>query len=60
MALEAEDKQKRRRTAETAQRAYVTITRLKEDTNLGDADKEKLEANLQRLKSKLQHLGKSL
>jgi len=57
LALEADDQQKRRRTAETARKAYDTIIRLRKDTDLGDAEKDKLEANLRQLKSELQSLG---
>lgn len=57
LALTATSPEKKRRTAQTARRAFDAIMRLREDTDLGDADKDKLEANLRRLKSELQSLG---
>lgn len=57
MALGASDKEKRRRTTKTARRAYDTIMRLRKGIALTDAQTEKLDANVQRLKSELQRLG---
>jgi len=60
MALGTSDQEKKRRTTRTALKAYRTIVRLKESTNLVDAESDRLEANLKRLKSDLQRLGQRL
>ena len=57
LALTASNPEKKKRTTHTARRAFDAIMRLREDTDLEDADKDKLEANLRRLKSELQSLG---
>jgi hypothetical protein len=59
IALTTDDQQKRRRTSKTARKAYDTIMRFRQDTDLTAAQKNKLDANLQRLKSELQRLGQS-
>jgi hypothetical protein len=56
IALGASNQEKRRRTTQSARKAYDTIMRLREDTDLDDAGREKLDANLQRLKRELQSL----
>src|SRR5215472_1561813 len=58
LALATSDQEKRRRTIRAARKAYDTIMRLRETTDLSDAE-NKLEANLKRLKSELQRLGQS-
>ena len=50
IALGASDKEKRRRTAHTARKAYDTIMRLRKGIRLSDAQRDKLDANLQRIK----------
>jgi len=60
MALSATDPEKKRRTAAIARKAYDTIIRLWDGTDLGDADRDKLEVNLRRLKSQLRTLGQNL
>ena len=60
IALEAtdkDDKEKRRRTTQTARKAYDSILRLRNNITLADGERDKLDANLQRLKSELQRLG---
>lgn len=57
IALATTNPEKRRRTTETARKAYVTIMRLWESTELSDAARLKLEANLRRLKNELERLG---
>ena len=57
IALRERDANTRRRTIQTARKAYDTIMRLREGTDLGESDREKLEANLRRLKSELESLG---
>ena len=59
LALTASDPEKKRRTAQAARSAYVAIMKLSEDTYLADADRDKLETNLQRLKRELQSLGQT-
>ena len=60
IAMGASDKEKRRRTTKTARRAYDTIMRLRKGIVLTDIQREKLDANLQRLKNELQRLGQHL
>lgn len=60
IALETSNEAKKRRTTQAARKAYETITRLKRNTDLGDADINKLETNLRRLKSELHSLGQSV
>jgi hypothetical protein len=57
MALRTSDEKKKRRTTQVARRAYDTIMRLRKNIALGDTEGDKLEANLQRLRSELQVLG---
>jgi hypothetical protein len=57
LALEASDKEKRRRATQAARKAYDTIMRLRKGIKLTDAQRDKLDTNLQRLKSELQSLG---
>jgi len=59
IALGASDEGKRRRAAQTARKAYDTIRRLRKNIVLTDAQRNKLDANLRRLKSELQKLGES-
>ncbi len=60
LAMTASNPEKKRRTVQTAREAYDTIMRLRKDTQLRDAEKHKLEANLQRLKHELERLGQRL
>jgi len=60
MALETSNRDKKDRTALTAHKAYDTIVRLRKGIHLSDAEREKLDANLRRLKIELQKLGQSL
>ena len=57
IALTTQDPQRKRRTIQSARKAYNTIIRLQEDTELTDADQHYLEVNLRRLKRELQSLG---
>ena len=57
LALGARDEGNRGRTAQAAHRAYETIMRLRERIELTEAQTEKLDRNLLRLKSELQRLG---
>jgi hypothetical protein len=57
IALHTDDPQKRRRTANVARKAYDTITRFSQNTDLSDLQKNKLVANLRRLRHELQILG---
>jgi hypothetical protein len=59
IALGARDEEKRRRTTLTARRAYDTIQRLRKNVNLTDAEREKLDANVQRLEKELHKLSQS-
>jgi len=60
IALAATDRETRRRTAMAAHKAYDSIARLLRRFELTDAEREKLDANLQRLQSELQFLGPAL
>jgi len=60
IALGTSEQEKRRRMTGTARKAYDTVLRLREDTNLVGSDNDRLEANLKRLKSNLQRLGQRL
>jgi len=60
MALHANDPEKRRRTTQTAQKAYDTIMRMREHVDLGPVERKKLDANLQRLKAELRTLGQTV
>jgi len=60
IALETRDQDKRVRTVKTAQNAYDTIMRLRKRLHLTDTERDKLDANLQRLKVELEKLGQSL
>ena len=59
IALTTSDEQKRRRLIRAARKAYDTIMRLRKDFDLTDSGRDKLCANLQRLKGELQSLGQS-
>src|SRR5215471_6656621 len=60
MALETKNMEKRTRTTQTAQKAYDTIMRLRKGIRLTDAERDRLDANLRRLKDELQSLDRSL
>lgn len=60
IALQTTDEEKSRRTRRIAREAYFTIMHIRKNIDLSKADSEKLDANLQRLKSELQLLGESL
>jgi len=57
IALGERDEGGRKKTAKTARRAYDAIMRLRKNLVLTDAERNELDANLQRLKSELQSLG---
>ncbi len=57
LATTARDPEMKRQRAQTARKAYADIMRLKGGTDLSDAQKHKLEANLERLKHELRNLG---
>jgi hypothetical protein len=59
IALGALDEDKRRRTTRTARRAYDTIARLRSRIELNDQDRERLDANMERLQIELQQLDAS-
>lgn len=59
VALGATDQEKRRRTTRIAREAYDTILRLKQSTELGEAEEHNLNTDLRRLKSELKTLGQS-
>jgi len=59
LALAAKDEEKRRRTIRSARKAYDTITQLRKGINLTDVQRNKLNANLLRLKEELQSLGET-
>jgi hypothetical protein len=59
IASGASDEEKRRRATQTARKAYDTIRRLRKNILLTDVERDRLEANLQRLKSELQRLGQT-
>jgi len=56
IALGTSNEEKRRRTRRTARTAYDTIMRLRKVVNLSNAEQDKLDANLQRLRSELKRL----
>ena len=58
IALRANDSDKRTRTAQAARKGYDTIMRLM-DVDLSQGERDKLDANLQRLKNELQTLGQT-
>ena len=60
IALETTGEGKRRRMILAARRAFDTIMRLRKDVVLSDAEGDKLDFNLLRLKSELQFLGQSI
>ncbi len=60
IALATVDEETRRRTSMAACRAYKTIARLRENVDLSNAEREKLDANLQRVRTELQSLGLAL
>ena len=59
IALTTNYEDKRRRTTQTARKAYDTVTRLKNDIHLSDAEKARLDRNLLRLRKDLQCLGEN-
>ena len=59
IALGAIDKEKRRRTASAARKAYDTIARLRQYVVLTDTEEAKLDRHLLRLKGELQSLGQT-
>ena|SRR5215469_5538207 len=59
IALRANDEGTRSKTARTARNAYDTIIRLRKGIELTEAQRDKLDVNLQRLKIELQQLGQS-
>ena len=59
LAVQARDPRRKRRTIRAARKAYDTILHLRENITLNEAESERLDANLERLKSELQRLGES-
>ena len=59
IALAASNEEKKRRTTRTARTAYDTIMRLRNSVDLTDAEKCKLDQNLEQLKSELLRLGEN-
>jgi len=57
LALAASDPETRRRRAAIARKAYDTIMQLRKNIVLSSAQRDDLDANLQRLKSELQSIG---
>ena len=57
IALDTRDSEKRIRATRTARKAYDSIMRLSKNIEFTEAERQKLDANLQRLKSELQRLG---
>jgi hypothetical protein len=60
MALQTTDNDKKRRLIQTAHKAYDTIIWLRRRLELNDAERARLDAGLERLKSQLERLGESL
>lgn len=60
MAFETNDKEKKIRATQTARRAYESIMRLRKKIEFTQAQRERLNANLQRLEAELKSLGESL
>lgn len=60
IALAASNEEKRRRTTRTARTAYDTIMRLRSGVDLSDAERDKLDRNLEQLKRELLRLGENL
>lgn len=60
IALATVDEETRSRTNTAACRAYKTIARLRGNVDLSNAEREKLDANLQRVRTELQSLGLAL
>lgn len=59
IALTSVDPNTKRRTAQAARRAYHVIMSLRKGTVLSEAERDKLKANLRRLKSELHSLGQN-
>lgn len=59
IALKTSSCEERTRRTQAARKAYDTIMRLKKNLDLHKAERDKLDANLQRLKHELQTLGES-
>ena len=59
MALKTSSSEKRERQSDAARKAYDTIMRLRQNLDLSEAERDKLDASLQRLKSELRKLGKA-
>ena len=59
LALEERVEEKKGRRIQSARRAYDTIMKLRKNIVLTDAERTKLDANLQRLKSELESLGET-
>jgi hypothetical protein len=57
IALGATDEETRTRTTIAARKAFDTIARLRWRTELTDAQREKLDTNLQQLQTELRSLG---
>lgn len=59
IALTAKDEEKRGRATRVARKAYDTIMRLRKGIKLTDAQRDRLDANLLRLREMLQGLGET-
>ena len=59
MALKTSSSEKRERQSDAARKAYDTIMRLRQNLDLSEAERDKLDASLQRLKSELRKRGKA-
>ena len=60
IALAATDTETKTRTSLAARRAYDTIARLKWRIKLTDAERDRLDVNLARVRTELQRLGQAL
>ncbi len=60
LALTTYKEQDRKCATEIARKAYATIIRLREKVELTEAQRDNLDANLQRLKNELQSLGQNV
>ena len=59
IALQTTNPEKKRRLTKVARKAYDSIMRLRKKIDLNEAERDKLDANLQRLKGEIQRLEES-
>src|SRR5262245_44385080 len=57
IAAQTSNLEKKKRLTQAARKAYDSIMRLRSNLELSEAESNKLDANLQRLKGELQKLG---